>query len=156
MKKPKANASPTKFSREEVVDFCYSTGLASRYMAPATQSVAETYSLGPRGAWILGLISTGVVFPSDLADVFGVGRSLITAELTRLTEAGLVTRRVIPEDGRRFQLALTTLGIQAYEKMLNELTALVNDRLSSYSRKDIARFVRILHDFGVRIPKSLM
>jgi DNA-binding MarR family transcriptional regulator len=149
----KADADPLKLSWEEIGFLCEGLSFASRPFRATVKSVTAEYSLGPRGAWIIVLIASGqVVFPLDVTKVFRVGRSLITAELTRLTEAGLITYRKSGKDRRRVELALTPLGETAFRRVKAELTKMVAQRFSSYTREEVLLCARMLHDFtaGVR------
>jgi hypothetical protein len=62
-----------------------------RTIKGAAARTIKAHSLGPRGAWICTLIAGGVNYPLELAVALKCGRSLVTAELARLTEAGLIT-----------------------------------------------------------------
>ena len=58
-------------------------------MLRATEAVTERYALGPRGGWMLNLISGGLVHPHELSNVLRIGRSLVSAELARLVATDL-------------------------------------------------------------------
>jgi DNA-binding MarR family transcriptional regulator len=120
---------------------------AARPLHRTTQAVTEEYSLGPRGAWMVLLIARGGLFPMDLTNIFEVGRSLITAELNRLLEAGLITYKKHGSDGRRVELALTALGEKINRRAKADLTALVRKQLKSYTRDEILLCARMLRDF---------
>ncbi len=117
---------------------------AGRPLKQATWEVTERYDLGPRGAWILNLISNGLVHPTDLSTVFAVGRSLITAELVRLTEAGLIAAKPGEQDRRRSELALTGAGEAACLQIRNAISTIIHDNLRDYSEDDIRQFTRML------------
>jgi DNA-binding MarR family transcriptional regulator len=125
---------------------------ASRPMKLASESVTAQYSLGPRGAWMMLLIKNGQVYPVDLANMFRIGRSLITAELIPLADADLITYRKSAVDKRRVELALTPLGEKAVTHVRRELTKLVLQRLSGYSRDEVLLCARLLHDFISSLP----
>lgn len=154
MKKANHSKSLT-LSWEEVGFICEGLSFASRPVAMATQGITDEYSLGPRGAWMVRMISRDQTFPLDMAKVFRIGRSLITAELTRLTDAGLVTYQQSATDGRRVELTLTPLGEQVNRRVKQELTKLVTQRLSGYTRDEILLCARMLHDFRVAAPDSV-
>ena len=102
------------------------------------------------------LISIGeVVFPLDLTKMFQIGRSLITAELTRLSDAGLIAYRKNDGDGRRVELTLTPLGETVQRRVKANLAKLVSQRLTSYSREQALLFGRMLHDFGSVAPEGV-
>lgn len=108
-----------------------------RALRAATAKVTERYSLGPRGAWILNVISHGVAYPLELSQVFCVGRSLITAELSRLTEAGLVDARPGKDDRRKTELTLTPLGREASTEIREEFLRIVRRRLAGFDAQEV-------------------
>jgi len=149
----KKRAAQLKLSWEEIGLLCEGLSLASRPMGLAVKGITEEFSLGPRGAWITVLIAAEwVLFPLDLAQVFQIGRSLISAELTRLTNAGLISYRQSAKDGRRAKLKLTSLGDTVQRRVKEELSKLVLQRLSSYKCEDILLCTRMLRDFRLALP----
>lgn len=118
----------------------------SRALRATTDKVTKAYDLGPRGAWILNLLSHDVIYPLDLARLLCVGRSLITAELARLTEAGLVTTKPGEADRRRTELTLTALGQIACQSIRDEMAASVRHNLAVYSAEEIRLFAQMLRD----------
>lgn len=136
-----------ELSWEEIGLLSQGFSFASRPFKAAIKEVTAQYSLGPRGAWMLLLISNGDHYPLDLANMFHIGRSLITAELAQLTEAGLITSRRSAADGRRMELALTHSGAKACVRIREAITRLVNERLSAYSREELLLCSKILRDF---------
>ena len=154
MKKADRNDAQ-ELSWEEIGIICEGLVLAPQPQKFATQRITAEYSLGPRGAWICLLISIGeVVFPLDLTKFFRIGRSLITAELTRLSDAGLIAYRKNAGDGRRVELTLTPLGQKVQRRVKTELAKLVKRQLSTYTREEALLFGRMLHDFGAIAPKG--
>lgn len=123
-------------------------GLAftQRPLRAATRQVTRQYNLGPRGAFILSLISGGKIYPLELSDMLKAGRSLITAELARLTEAGLITASPGRHDRRRSELALTPLGQQACQRVRDEMARIVRRNLAGYSAEEVMLFARMLRD----------
>jgi len=119
---------------------------AQRPLSAATQRVTRQYDLGPRGAWILSLISGGKCYPLELSQALKAGRSLITAELIRLTKAGLVTAHADSEDRRRSRLALTALGEQACQQVRSEMARIIRRNLAGFSPDDVRLFIRMLAD----------
>lgn len=153
--KKTTRADARELSWEEIGFICEGLVLAPRPQKAATRRITEEYSLGPRGAWIAVLISIGeVVFPLDLTKFFQIGRSLITAELTRLSDAGLIEYRKNASDGRRVELTLTPLGQSVQRRVKTELTKLVKRQLAPYSREQALLFGRMLHDFGSAAPEG--
>lgn len=134
-------------SWDEIGFICEGMAFASRPLHSATADVTAEFSLGPRGAWILVLISNGTAYPLDITNVFRIGRSLISAELARLSEAGLTTAIKSPSDRRRTELALTPLGEAACRRVRDRLSDLVQQQLHSYSREEMLMCARMLRDF---------
>lgn len=120
--------------------------LAQRPIKAATRSVTRRFGLGPRGAFILSLISGGVCYPLELSLALRVGRSLVTAELDRLRDAGLVLATPNETDRRRSQLALTPLGEATCEEVRAAMRAIVVRNLNGYSAEEIRLFGRMLAD----------
>ena len=120
---------------------------AARPLQRATEDVTREFSLGPRGAWMVLIIARGGLYPLDLTGIFDIGRSLVTTELARLNDAGLVVYRRDAEDGRRVELALTALGEKVNQRLKTALSRLVREQLHAYSRDEILLCARMLRDF---------
>lgn len=133
-------------SWEDIAPIITGLVLAQRPISAATKSVTERHDLGPRGCYILSLISGGIVFPVELASVLRIGRSLVTSELGRLTAAGLIFARAPSGDRRRTELALTPAGETACEEVRIEMYSTVARNLSAYSVDEIRLFARMLAD----------
>lgn len=123
-------------------------GLAfgQRPIRAAAREVTERFGLGPRGAFILSLISSGICYPLDLATALKIGRSLVTAELDKLRDAGLVTATPGAEDRRRSRLALTPAGEAACEEVRSTMQRIVTRNLAAYSPDEVRLFIRMLRD----------
>lgn len=121
------------------------TGLlfAQRPISAAGNAVTERFKLGPRSAYILSLIDRGVEYPKDLALVLRIGRSLMTAELTRLAEAGLIAAQA-GADRRHSLLRLTPLGMQVTGAFRDRVSELLQSRLKSYTREQVELFADML------------
>lgn len=111
----------------------------------ATKRVTQQYNLGPRGAFILRLLDNGLRYPLELATTLCCGRSLITAELARLTEAGLVVSRPGQSDRRRSELTLTDLGRTSAEQVSHEISSIVSSNLAGYTPDEVRKFAVMLH-----------
>jgi len=117
-----------------------------RPLLQATRGVTERYSLRPRGGWVLHLIGGGLFHPHELSDVLKIGRSLVSAELARLTEAGLITSSTGKSDKRRSELKLTTAGEEALAEIRAELFRSLTSALKSYSPVQVRMLSKMLHD----------
>ena len=143
---PNTSAGVDTLGWDELGMVCEGLAFAQRPLRAATRRVTRQYDLGPRGAWILNLISSGKVFPLDLSEVLKAGRSLITAELARLTEAGLITASPGLHDRRRTELSLTKSGQTACQLVRDEMARIVRRNLADYSAEEIRLFSRMLRD----------
>jgi DNA-binding MarR family transcriptional regulator len=117
----------------------------------ATDAVTERFDLGPRGTWVLNLVAIGLNHPHELAAVLGIGRSLVSAELARLAEAGLIVSHPGENDRRRSELALTRVGEAALEEVRAELARLVSESLGHYTPAELRLCSRILADMQTAV-----
>lgn len=141
-------------SREEIGFFFFALKLAQGDLQQRVKPINEQYSLGPRGIWMIGLIGTGMAFPSDLTKMLKIGRSLVTAELNRLTDARLIETRQNDEDGRRLELRLTAEGEAVRRRLGDQLEDVIRSKLSGYTREEILLVTRMLREFGSAAPRS--
>jgi DNA-binding MarR family transcriptional regulator len=131
---------------DDIAFLTHGMSFASQPLLKATAAVTKRYDLGPRGAWILNLVEVGLVFPHELAEMLRIGRSLVSAELARLTEAGLITSRQGTRDRRRTELALTEAGQAVRAEIQGELARMVTETLAHYSPAELRLCARILSD----------
>lgn len=142
-------------SAYEIALFCNVLGVAPLQLAKAREAITARFDLGPRGAWIVGLLEVGVNSPSGLTEVLCIGRSLVTAEINRLLQAGLISGNQDASDGRRTVLALTDEGKQVSRELRQTVNDFVTSRLAGYSREQILAATTLLQDFagGAQIGK---
>jgi DNA-binding MarR family transcriptional regulator len=113
----------------------------------AREGVTERFDLGPRGAWIIGLIEAGVNAPTALTDVLCIGRSLVTVEINRLLQANLVTGVRSEQDGRRTVLELTDEGKRVARELRDTVDEFVTSRLAGHTREEVLACIELLQDF---------
>jgi DNA-binding MarR family transcriptional regulator len=130
-------ANAVEIERDELAFLAEGLAYGPRALLSATRNVTARYDLGPRGAWIVNVISHGITYPLELATTFGVGRSLITAELARLIDAGLIASRPSDRDRRKTELTLTPLGEAAAQEVRAEFVSIVNTRLAGFSPAEL-------------------
>jgi DNA-binding MarR family transcriptional regulator len=130
---------------DDVAALAQGLAFAEKPLRRATAKVTERYSLGPRGAWTLNLIAAGFAYPHELADIFEIGRSLVSAEIARLTAAGLITSTP-GSDRRRTELALTELGRAALGEIRAELDGIIRAGLARYTADEVRLCGRMLRD----------
>lgn len=136
-----------KLDRDEISQFCNLVGMAPRVLAASRGAVTEKYDLGPRGAWILGLTQRGINSPSKLTEVLCIQRSLVTLELSRLSDAGLVTTSRNPEDGRRLVVKLTAKGRRVCQELEDAVEEFVLGRFAGLEREELLALLRALRSF---------
>ena len=146
---PATSAAPARpdLNDEDVSMFCNVIGLGPRTMRTARAAITARYDLGPRGAWIMGMIETGITSPSALTEALCIGRSLVTAEINRLEQAGLVTGNQSAREGRRIVLELTREGKRASAELRVAVNDFVTSRLAGYSKEEVLACIALLQDF---------
>jgi DNA-binding MarR family transcriptional regulator len=125
-------------------------GLAysSRPIHASVRDVTKKLGLGRRGPFILNLVSEGAEFPNELATKFRTSRSLITADLNRLIDAGLLTSAPAETDKRRTRLQLTEAGRIVCGNIRREMARIVTRNLVAYSEDETRLFMEMLQAVG--------
>lgn len=126
----------------------HTVGVTARRMLAIVEPINQQYSLGPRGASMLTLIDRGAVHPAQLAEIYEVGRSLITAEINRLLSAKLVVRHESDSDKRRATLSLTPLGKKVSADSFKTILKVVDTSLARYSDQERNLLLTMLIDLG--------
>jgi DNA-binding MarR family transcriptional regulator len=126
----------------------HTVGVTARRMLRIVEPINAQYSLGPRGASMLTLIDRGAVHPAQLAEIYEVGRSLITAEINRLVAAQLVVRNESDGDKRRATLSLTPLGKKVTADSFKTLQQVVDTSLARYTDQERNLLLTMLIDLG--------
>ena len=144
----RARTSIANISAGEAGFFFGALAAARDRMGEVTQDLAREYGLGPRGPWIVALISRRPISPYEVASMLNIGRSLVTAELTQLQEAGLVHYERSTSDRRRVELSLTPEGFVLANRVSDGLVALLQGRLKRYSKKHLALVGQMLTDLA--------
>lgn len=136
------------YTPEEAGFFFSALSAARQRFGHVTGTLSREFSIGPRGPWIVGLIGRSPISPHELAHFFNIGRSLVTAELTQLQEAGLIHYEKSAKDGRRVELSLTPRGHQMRTRLSEELITLLETRLVGYSKEQVLLTAQMLTDFA--------
>jgi DNA-binding MarR family transcriptional regulator len=84
--------------------------LSKSVLADARMHVAAAADLDLADFLTLRTIEFGVDTPSGLVHDLGLNPAVVSRALTRLAKAGLVDRRIDPDDSRRSRVALTEEG----------------------------------------------
>ncbi|MGZ9583401.1 MarR family winged helix-turn-helix transcriptional regulator [Paenibacillus marinisediminis] len=78
---------------------------------------------------------------TELAAVFLVGKSSITAIINRLVDRGLVLRTPNPHDRRQIDLSLTTAGLDLFQQVEAQLVDMISKWLVHFEQEEIESFI---------------
>ncbi|RHW38183.1 MarR family transcriptional regulator [Neobacillus notoginsengisoli] len=84
---------------------------------------------------------SGECTSTELAEVFEVNKSAITAIITRLSDKGLVKRKRDEADRRVVYLTLTEEGMDLFEKTEQRIHALVESIITKFELDEITSFI---------------
>lgn len=84
----------------------------------------------------------GVCTSTELADVFAVNKSAITAMTNRLVEKGMIARGKDEDDRRIIALSLTEKGEQWLVETERKVYELVETMMTKLSHKEIEQFIQ--------------
>ncbi|AEH46935.1 MarR family winged helix-turn-helix transcriptional regulator [Parageobacillus thermoglucosidasius] len=85
---------------------------------------------------------------TELASVFGVSKSAITAMTNRLVEKGLLQRTRDPNDRRVVYLTLTEHGDEWIAKAEDKVHKLVESLIAKFSEEEIEAFIQTYEKFA--------
>lgn len=78
---------------------------------------------------------------SQLADVFEVKKSAITAIVNRMWEKGLINRKRDPNDRRIVYLSLSEQGKELFDKTEQRIYTLVESFITQFEQSEIEQFI---------------
>lgn len=84
----------------------------------------------------------GTCTSSELAEVFDVKKSAITAIITRMWEKGLIKRTRDENDRRVVYLTLTDKGNELFLKTEERIHALVESMVTKFDHSEIVQFLK--------------
>ncbi|MBT2759630.1 MarR family transcriptional regulator [Mesobacillus foraminis] len=91
---------------------------------------------------------------SELAEVFEVKKSAITAIINRMWEKGLIQRTRDENDRRVVYLTLTDKGKELYLKTEERITRLVESFITSFDQEEIEQFIKTYEKLNEILIKS--
>ena len=144
----KRTDEPVSYSADEVGQFFGALASAREQFGQVTKELSREYGIGPRGPWMVGLIGREPVSPHQLASFYRIGRSLVTAELKQLQDAGLIFYTKSESDGRKVELSLTPLGKELRDRLTQGLARQMSERLHGYSKEAVMTCTQLLSDFA--------
>ncbi len=86
---------------------------------------------------------------SELADVFDVNKSAITAMINRMVERQLIERTRDENDRRVVYLTVTTEGKQLFEKTEEKIHSLVESIVNQFDTDEIRHFIQTYEKLAV-------
>lgn len=86
--------------------------------------------------------------PSDLSERLGVTRNTVSSLIRSLEEDGFITRRLDPEDRRRFIIGLTEQGRAHVHRHARRHFSMLGDCFSVLDQEEQEALIRLLHRLG--------
>lgn len=126
-----------------------SIGNLSTCLGAIHAQLSQRHGLGPRGIWMLSWISEGHGYPGYIAKAMILPPSVVSGDLRRLSEAGLVTRNRDGEDKRRLCYCLTPPGAALLSEAHGLYVVALADKIASYPAEDIGKTLRILYELSL-------
>jgi DNA-binding MarR family transcriptional regulator len=93
---------------------------------------------------------------TELAEVFEVNKSAITAIINRMVDRELIKRTRDEEDRRVVYLTLTDAGTELFEKMEEKISDLVESIITKFDEKEIQNFLQIFEKLSEILLKMKM
>jgi DNA-binding MarR family transcriptional regulator len=91
---------------------------------------------------------------SELAEVFMVKKSAITAIITRMWEKGLIKRTRDVNDRRVVYLTLTDAGQELFNKTEERIQSLVESFINQFDQKEIKQFIETYEKLNQLLKES--
>lgn len=91
---------------------------------------------------------------SELADIFCVGKSSITAIITRLSDKNLIMRLPDEKDRRVIYLALTEEGIKICDGMEDKVHQLLSKYISHFEEQEALTFIETFEKLAKELMRS--
>lgn len=87
------------------------------------------------------IFKNGECTSTELSDTFRVGRSSVTAMITRLADRGLLARRRDESDRRMVYLSLTPEGRQYFSAAEDKVQQVVSSYLNHFEEQEVEAFI---------------
>lgn len=91
---------------------------------------------------------------SELADIFCVGKSSITAIITRLSDKNLIKRLPDEKDRRVIYLALTEEGVQICDMMEEKIQQLLSKYMKHFDEQEATAFINTFEKLAKEMMNS--
>lgn len=127
-------------------DLGYLLSSVLRSYLAATSAVVEGIPGGPRGFHVISAAVTGrVATQAALAELLGINRTVMTYLLDDLEKAGLVSRRLDPNDRRNRHVVATEDGRRLHDETAAALRAVEDEILGALEPSERAALRSLLY-----------
>ncbi|MBU5672019.1 MarR family winged helix-turn-helix transcriptional regulator [Paenibacillus sp. MSJ-6] len=100
------------------------------------------------------IATRGEVTSTELADVFSVGKSSITAITTRLTDREILKRNRDESDRRIVYLSLAEYGKELYSRTRSQILDVISTYMVHYSKDEIEGFIQTFEKLANMMEKG--
>ncbi|WEK53730.1 MAG: MarR family transcriptional regulator [Candidatus Cohnella colombiensis] len=100
------------------------------------------------------LLQKGQCTSSELADNFNVGKSSITAMITRLSDKGLIVRKPDQKDRRVIYLMLTPEGETLCSMMDDQVNEILMRHIKPFEKDEAIAFIETFEKLSSRMMKE--
>jgi DNA-binding MarR family transcriptional regulator len=132
-----------------------SVGNLSAMLGVVHGRYAQSQDLGIRGIRTLSAISEGHASPGDIARLGMLPPSVVSGDLNRLLDAGMIERRRHGSDGRRLLYNLTGSGRDVLAGAHALYVDMLGEKMASYPPGELNRLLRILYEISLHVRASL-
>jgi len=132
-----------------------SIGNLSTSLGAIHSRFAQANDIGPRGIWILSWISEGQGNPGAIARAMILPPSVISGDLNRLVECGLVVRQRAAADARRLDYSLTQAGQALLAQAHARYVEILADKFAKYPAEQVDALLRMLFEIGGHVRSHL-
>ena len=132
-----------------------SVGNLSNMLGVVHGRYAQSHDLGIRGIWTLSAISEGHTSPGDMARLGMLPPSVVSGDLNRLLDAGMIQRRRDGSDGRRLVYSLTESGRDLLAGAHAVYVEMLGEKMGSYPPEEIDRLLRVLYEISLHVRACL-
>ncbi|RCX21383.1 DNA-binding MarR family transcriptional regulator [Fontibacillus phaseoli] len=100
------------------------------------------------------IVMQGKVTSTELADTFAVGKSSITAIITRLADKGILERTRDNDDRRVVYLSLTERGIGHYKKAQAKIMETLSTYLVHFNAEEVEGFLGVFEKLAYLLEEE--
>ena len=132
-----------------------SVGNLSNMLGVVHSRYAQSRDLGIRGIWTLSAISEGHASPGDIARLGMLPPSVVSGDLNRLIDAGMIERRRDGSDGRRLLYSLTESGRDVLAGAHALYIEMLGEKMGAYPPEEVDRLLRLLYEISLHVRAAI-